>query len=328
VRATPSYAAQVIDWPKHIGDTFDAANRVLESAAGVRLVLDTRASWDDAPADGALPAMLRALHDAESASDADIVLGLVGGLPLDAGSFHELGYADVLGRHVVLRAAALNDEAAAIDRSFDELSAEERTRLLRGRRQHRETAVLLHEIGHALGALHERDPRSLMHPRYDKGMAAFSVEATDIMRITVDHHTRTSTMGTLDPELASDMATYLRQSTSSAWAAGEREEAVARLDRARAPEASPSPASTSPREPAKPDPLALLSEADRAVYERASEAFRANGVARAWDTATPLFTKYPGVYAVQDLRCQLAVVRHLEKAALDAACAVVKSGQR
>ena len=319
VHATPSYSAQVIDWPKHVSDAFDAANIVLEPAAGVRLVLDAKSSWADAPADAPLPAMLRALHDADAATDTDLVLGLVGGLPRDGASFHELGYADVLGRHVVLRAAAHTDEAAAIDRSFDELPAEDRARLLRDRRQHRETAVLLHEIGHALGALHERDPHSLMHARYDRSMAGFSAEATDVMRITVDHRSRASSKESGDPALAADLAAYFRQSSSEAWTTGEREAAVARLAGIDARNPSPSP------EPAKPDPLAALSDADRAAYERASEAFRASGVARAWEIATPLFAKYPAVYAVQDLRCQLAIVRRLEKAALDEACAVVKS---
>ncbi len=39
--------------------------------------------------------------------------------------------------------------------------------------------------------------------------------------------------------------------------------------------------------------------------------------------AKPLFSRYPNVYGVQDLRCQLATVRWLDQSELEAECAAI-----
>jgi hypothetical protein len=49
--------------------------------------------------------------------------------------------------------------------------------------------------------------------------------------------------------------------------------------------------------------------------------FRAGAASPAYQVAKPLFAAYPNTYAVQDLRCQLATVRWLEKDAMVAECA-------
>jgi hypothetical protein len=46
-------------------------------------------------------------------------------------------------------------------------------------------------------------------------------------------------------------------------------------------------------------------------------------VAAAYEAARPLFAAYPQDYAVQDLRCQLATVRWLDKAAMLRECKAV-----
>ncbi len=80
---------------------------------------------------------------------------------------------NVPGKHLVLRATGAAEEKDDIDRAFDQLSVEDRAKLGRVRARHRATAVLLHELGHSLGALHVRDPQSLMSPAYDKRMTAY-----------------------------------------------------------------------------------------------------------------------------------------------------------
>src|SRR5262249_2017421 len=58
--------------------------------------------------------------------------------------------------------------------------------------------------------------------------------------------------------------------------------------------------------------LVPLRPADRATFHRAAEQRRAGQNAEAWKTATPLFAAYPSVYAVQDLRCQIAMTLGLD----------------
>jgi hypothetical protein len=50
-----------------------------------------------------------------------------------------------------------------------------------------------------------------------------------------------------------------------------------------------------------------LSEAARTTFAQAVRGRQAGHLADAWDKAQPLFTGYPGVYAVRELRCQLAM---------------------
>ena len=100
-------------------------------------------------------------------------------------SFHELGRARVLGRHVVLRTMDDVGELRALE-GFDTLEPTERSRLYQQRKRHKETAVLLHELGHCLGALHTREPAELMHPQYTSDMQSFAPENLELMGYVVD----------------------------------------------------------------------------------------------------------------------------------------------
>jgi hypothetical protein len=50
-----------------------------------------------------------------------------------------------------------------------------------------------------------------------------------------------------------------------------------------------------------------LSAGDREQWRRASDLAKAGDDQAAWQVARPLFARYPLVYAVQDLRCKLAM---------------------
>jgi hypothetical protein len=60
---------------------------------------------------------------------------------------------------------------------------------------------------------------------------------------------------------------------------------------------------------------------DRDRFNQATRLFQSGAVAMAYQTAKPLVDAYPNNLAVQDLRCQLAAVRWLDKDALLAECA-------
>jgi hypothetical protein len=51
---------------------------------------------------------------------------------------------------------------------------------------------------------------------------------------------------------------------------------------------------------------------DHARYDQAAAELRDKHAAQAWKTASPLFAKYPTLYAVQDLRCQLALLQRFD----------------
>jgi hypothetical protein len=344
VVASVKHAAQTVEWQRQARDVFEDVNRVLEPALGLHLDVESMRAWN-APADDDLDAALAALASDEPAGESDLVVGLVGGLPRLEASFHQVGRARVLGHHVVLRAAPPIGEHDDIEKNLDELKEEERSRLRRERRRHRASAVFLHELGHTLGAPHERDRATLMNPFYDAKMAGYGAEALELMRISIDRRVTSHDEGrALDlRELAGALADKLRVAAGPMTA--ERQEALAQLDALRAPGAGagagggaaaarPSTAgaspgtSNAPPTPAAPAAPAVdlsgVSDADRATYDRAAELLRVGATNTAWDTARPLFAKYPKSYAVQDLRCQLAVLRRLDEKPLAQECAPMK----
>jgi hypothetical protein len=165
--------------------------------------------------------------------------------------------------------------------------------------------------------LHEIDPASVMHPSYDTRMHAFGDNAVVLMRLALD-----------DPDRAAALRAqldYLRAATPAsvaAWAAGERDAEIARLEAATsAPQAAV--ASTSSVDPLAAEGPSELAPDDRDRFVRATAMFRGGNVPGAYELARPLFAAYPDDYAVQDLRCQLATVRWLDKKAMLAECGPV-----
>jgi hypothetical protein len=311
VRFRPNghYLAQTIDVPRQLYDLIADANRVLEPSLGLHLDAEATQPWS-LDADDTLKSAMEALRHDDPGEGVDIVVGLIGALPRPTDSFHEVGYAEVLGKYVILRASSRLGEHDVFDRALADLSDEERDRVVRARRRHRAEAVFLHELGHTLGALHEADVASLMNPAYDEKMSGFSEDAVALMRFALDGPDRRS--------VAEAQFAYLRDAKSSPWTSDERDAAMAHLQAWMAPAPPAQSSETTP--PAESGPTELR-EADRAVFLRAIRSFRGGNTAGAYATARPLFGAYPDSYAVQDLRCQLATVRWLEESAMLAECA-------
>ncbi len=309
LRPDAQYLAQTVDPERQMDDLVADSDRVLGASLGLHLEVEETKPWS-LDADEHLDSALAALRRDDPGDDVDVVVGLIGALPRPTESLHEVGYAEVLGKHLVVRAASRLGEHDAVDRALSELSDDERDRVVRGRRRHRAEAVFLHELGHVLGALHEADVTSLMHPAYDERMNAFGDDAVILMRLALDESDRAAVVRA---QLA-----YLRAAKTSAWAPGERDTAITRLDAMSAPApVSSEPVSTPPPPAGPPE----LQPGDRDRLARALQKFQAGAVPAAYDLARPLFTAYPDTYAVQDLRCQLATVRWLDKDALLAECA-------
>ena len=326
LRPDAHYQAQTVDVDRQLRELVEDANRVLEPGLGLELEIDAIRPWVF-DGDEHVDVALTALAKDDGGEDVDVVIGLIGALPRPTESLHELGMAEMLGKHVVLRAASRLGEHDAFDRAMPDLNDEARDRVVQARRRHRAEAVLLHELGHALGALHEVDPASVMHPAYDERMHAFGDNAVLLMRLALDEADRAATLrAQLD---------YLRAATPAAiaaWIPGERDAEIARLEgmtsapsvtsvTASAATASRTAASDAVADPPPTETPPDLASADQDRFVRAMQAFRAGKVAAAYDLARPLFASYPASNAVQDLRCQLATVRWLERSAMFEECA-------
>ncbi len=187
VWADADYRAQTLRWKERILAQVDRANAVLQAQFGVRLDAGEPRAWDRGGRGDDLEGAVADLAAADEGRDAGWVVGFVSALPFFSDSPHLLGMARYFGRHVVLRGMDSLAEVQAIDAAFDKLPARERDQLARERRLHRETALLLHEWAHTLGAFHERSGESIMSPTYGARVSAFSAASVEIIRLGLEH---------------------------------------------------------------------------------------------------------------------------------------------
>jgi hypothetical protein len=167
--------------------------------------------------------------------------------------------------------------------------------------------VFLHEMGHTLGVVHESDPASLMSATYDTRQSAFSPASVAIMSITVDH--RWGRPGQDDERAYRQRLLSAFEGSLDTWVAADRDAMLASLRSKLA--ASPAPPVASAPQPPTPEEneaLKGVSADDRALYQQAVEQEPGERYDEAWKAATPLFARYPDSYAIQDLRCRVALI--------------------
>jgi hypothetical protein len=150
---------------------------------------------------------------------------------------------------------------------------------------HRVAVVMfLHELGHALGAPHDHSPGSIMNADGASATASFTEASVQILQ--------------------SGLARRGIVAESRSAIAGAR---VAPLPRPDARYAN------SARK--------IVADADGPTLETALQAERRGDPQAAWQTAEPLFSAYPDVLDVQDLRCRLARARDLPWSQVRIECA-------
>lgn len=317
--ATPRYAAEVVDWQRQLGDLVTDANEVLGPTVSVRLELTTAEVWAPRGPDDDLQQMLDEVSASDPGAEVEWVVGLIGSVPRFERSFHQLGLARA-GKHFVVR--AMNDarEYEAIENNLSKLDDQERHKLYRVRKRHKTTAVFLHELGHTLGVIHELERTTLMAPVYDPKEEGFSVGAAEWMRLSLDQRLGLDPAAKAPTAFGQTLLDHLEK-TAPSWVPAERDELVARLQAQLAAAAPRTSGATKPRPgrgsdpghdpgaspPAAPGDLAALAAPDRRAFDEATEALRAGQPREAWSRAKPLFTAYPDVATVQDLRCQIAM---------------------
>ncbi len=170
-------------------------------------------------------------------------------------------------------------------------------------------AVFLHELGHTLGALHERSDQSLMYPEYRSRMTSFSPESAVVMRGVLERRDFKTSEG--QAALYRELSAATRRAPAAMFFDEERKKFLAQADElvagadARARPAPP-PAQTAvvPAQ-AEEDPPELSAD-DRARFAGAREAVAQGDWMSAWERGKPLFAAYRDVPAVQELRCNVA----------------------
>lgn len=324
VYATRAYAAEVLDWPRRFATVVDDANAVIAPILDARLEVSDAKPWALKNDDAHVLQLVRSLRELDPGEDVDWVIGLASGTPRFESSFHELGAADVVGKHVVLRAINNAAEYEAIEAGLTELSADERDKFRRERLAHKVTTVLLHELGHTLAAVHEQNKASIMNPAYSRETSGYSPATVDVMRLVFARRTAT---GGVEAGAFEALSALLRQEPSP-WVPRERDELVSRFTRV-----GPAPP---PRTQVKTEALGsvaapelgALSDTERHDFAEAQALKEARDFARAQAIAISLCNAHPGNASLQELRCQIATQRGLPWDEIEAECREFMSSQR
>lgn len=288
-------------WREQLDEQAEEANRMLQAELGAQLEIESAPrDWALASSTDTLDGPLAALTELDSAEKTDFVIGLVSSQPKLTFSFHELGVTRLFGKHLVLRGANDAAEFDAIERDFPALSASERQKLYRARRRHKAAAVLLHELGHALGAPHARDAHSVLSAHYSPEETGYGKGEAAYLEVALEHRAH----GSRDERpMASALAKELDRHPDL-WATAERDDLSRQLHAfGGVGGAAPAQTSSSSND-AAPEELA---PSDRELFQRAKSELASGDSRTAWQTAEPLFARYPKSYAVQDLRCSIAM---------------------
>ncbi|MBX3156348.1 MAG: hypothetical protein KF773_10145 [Deltaproteobacteria bacterium] len=188
VYADEEYRAQNVGWQQAFQRELEMTNDILGQAFGVKLVAELHAWSYRAPAGATLLDVAQALQQHDPGDGVLTVVGLTSAMSLVASQFEQLGIANVPGRHIVLRGFADREERKSFDAFFRDISADERKHLYEARRQHKTTALFLHELAHNLGAVHASQPGTLLSPEYDHTATSFDGETRATMAAAIDRH--------------------------------------------------------------------------------------------------------------------------------------------
>jgi len=222
------FRAQNLRWRTQIEEQIDEANQFLVPAIGIQLDVKAIEPWPVRSSDQRLADVLGALEQVDPGDDVDWVIGYVSSLSLVGATFEQLGVARPLGRHVVVRGYADGAERKNFERAFPDTRQGDRERVHQARRRHKQTAILLHELGHTLGAPHETDASWVMHAVYDTHMATLSAPSRELMRLTLE--TWLNPRATWDPRaVAARLQSYFEANPWGGWIDDDRAALTAEL---------------------------------------------------------------------------------------------------
>ncbi len=272
-------------WKEEIADQIDYASQLLTPLCGVRLAIDAVKEWTRASDPHAA---LQALTELDRGEDAAWVIGYI--TPGDAASkaMSELGSAEPLGRHVIVRAWAEKPETEALAATLPDLQEAERTEVIGAHRRHKQAAVLLHLLATTLGAIAETEPAWLKHPTYSPKMHTFSERNRELMTLAIDDRIADGTAQTAAKKLleAIDKTPY------GGWISADQDQVTRRLrsvlDAARAGKTA-----------------ADVPPAAYDQYSRIKDLARRGQTKDALIELDNLLVAYPGNAAMHQLRCEI-----------------------
>jgi Flp pilus assembly protein TadD len=287
--ADADYRGQQLHWDSHVRAIFERASVFMRGAFAVELEVVAVTPWERKGGPGRVEPMLAQLAEQDNGNDVDLVVGFVSALSVFTSTYHDLAAANLPGRHVVMRGIDNAAETDVIMNSLKLLGDDEKLPVLRERKEHKETAVLLHEWGHALGAFHDRGTEGLMSTYYSLSTARFTPLSERIIRVGLAHHPLGLNDAAERKRWTSELEPIVTPLAENQFAVGEKETALAWvMTDAQAPLSRP------------------FSEADRQLLNLAIEKVNAGHAADGLANARALAERFPTDERVQSLRCWAA----------------------
>jgi tetratricopeptide (TPR) repeat protein len=214
-------------WQERIRALVATASDYTEEGFGAELVIESMRPWNHRGAKDSTVQLLQALQAEDAAGDVDWVIGFGAPLGFLTSSIHQIGMANLLGKHFVMRGIDDREEVASLKKNFSSLSQADRDAFLLRRRQHKELVIFLHEWLHNLGAIHHADREVLLHPSYAHQQHTLDDENAALVARALQARIAASRAGTA-PDYSAVRA-YLADARPANWYTSEREQLLASL---------------------------------------------------------------------------------------------------
>jgi hypothetical protein len=305
------YRAQNVHWQQGFEEQIDAVNQVTIPLLGVRLEAKYEA-WDRHAPGSTLSDHAAALEQHDPGEDVVWVVGVTSALSLVSPTYDQLGIAQLAGRHLIVRGHADLEERKAFEGAFPDLEREEREQVLDARRRHKTAAVLLHELAHSLGALHEAIDESLMGATYSHLSVSISDRNRELMLIVLEE--RLAPAERRDPRATAERRLAALEAAGGGWVDTERAEAIDHLRAELAGQPAEAAAALTGAPAGKlagrPTGIAAPVPAAASAQLRRAEQLLASGDhGGALAELEPLVAAYPAHAEVRTLGCKIELAR-------------------
>jgi predicted Zn-dependent protease len=283
VRARPG-------WKDDIGEQLDYASQLLTPLLGVRLRVVEMKDWNRT---GDAQSALKELEGVDDGKEAIWVIGYIAQNDTASKAMSELGDAQLLGKHVIVRDWAERQEGAALGTTLlGAADKAQRVEVLNAHERHKQAVVLLHMISRTLGAIAESDPTWIANPLYSPKQTTFADRNRELMQITIDR--RLSDDAT--PTIAKELLEKISKEDWGGWLPGQRNETTTLLSAiVNAGRAGESAADV---------PMAALEQ-----YERIKALARRGDHANAMAELENLIVAYPANPKIYLLKCELMLAK-------------------
>lgn len=209
-------------WKDDISEQIDYANQLLTPLLGARLQIEDWKEWSRA---GEPHQALGQLVEADKGEGVTWVIGYIAPPDTASKASAELGFAEPLGSHVVVRSWASLKESEALAASVGDLKETERNEVYAAHKRHKQAVLLLRALAVTLGGIAETDPNWLLHPSYSKKQVGFSERNRELMTLAIDARLAEET----EQVIANKLLEAIEKAQWGGWIASSQDEVTKRL---------------------------------------------------------------------------------------------------